>query len=275
MNPEEWFCLRLTATESGILPMSEINAVKAQISEDQYMQEYECSFEAAILGAFYGIEMRIATEEKRVTEVAYDPSLPTHTAWDLGYRDDTAIWWYQVIAGEIHIIDYHAVSGASIQELAKVITQKPYHYGTHYLPHDARAKTLAAQGKSIIEQLGEYLGVQNLRIVPDLSVQDGIQAVRQMLSRCWFDERKCMEGIEALRQYEREFDEDKKAFRATPKHNWCSHPADAFRMLAIAWRDEPVVRTAPSERPLIVGPGNTATLNDMWASHKRIRRSRI
>ena len=275
MNPEEWFCLRLTATESGILPMSEINAVKAQISEDQYMQEYECSFEAAILGAFYGIEMRIATEEKRVTEVAYDPSLPTHTAWDLGYRDDTAIWWYQVIAGEIHIIDYHAVSGASIQELAKVITQKPYHYGTHYLPHDARAKTLAAQGKAIIEQLGEYLGVQNLRIVPDLSVQDGIQAVRQMLSRCWFDERKCMEGIEALRQYEREFDEDKKAFRATPKHNWCSHPADAFRMLAIAWRDEPVVRTAPSERPLIVGPGNTATLNDMWASHKRIRRSRI
>jgi hypothetical protein len=239
------------------------------------MQEYECSFEAAILGAFYGIEMRIATEEKRVTEVAYDPSLPTHTAWDLGYRDDTAIWWYQVISGEIHIIDYHAVSGAGIQELAKVITQKPYHYGTHYLPHDARAKTLAAQGKSIIEQLGEYLGVQNLRIVPDLSVQDGIQAVRQMLSRCWFDERKCMEGIEALRQYEREYDEDKKAFRATPKHNWCSHPADAFRMLAIAWRDEPTVRTAPSERPLIVGPGNTATLNDMWASHKRVRRSRI
>lgn len=224
LAPKEWFLLRLTATDSGILPQSELDAVKAQITTDQYMQEYECSFEAAILGAYYGVEMREASDQGRITAVPYDPSIPTYTAWDLGYRDDTAIWWYQVVRNEIHIIDYYAVSGASISDIAKVVLEKPYHYGKHYLPHDARAKTLAAQGKSVIEQLAEFLGLANIGVVPDLGVQDGIQAVRMTLPKCWFDELKCHDGIEALRQYEREFDEDKKAFRTTPKHNWCSHP---------------------------------------------------
>ena len=275
MNPEEWFSLRLKASDSGILPQSEIDAVKAQISEDQFMQEYETNFEAAIIGAFYGVEMRMAADDGRITEVKYDPSLSTYTAWDLGYRDDTAIWWYQVVKGEIHIIDYHSVSGASIPEIAKVVLKKPYHYSKHYLPHDARAKTLAAQGKSIIEQLGEFLGLSNLAIVPDLSVQDGIQAVRMTLPRCYFDEEKCLEGIEALRQYQREWDEDKKSFRSSPKHDWTSHGSDAMRMLAIAWRDEPSKRMNAAERPLMVGPGNTATLNDMWAGQRRARRTRI
>ena len=275
MNPEEWFSLRLKASDSGILPQSEIEAVKAQISEDQFMQEYETNFEAAIIGAFYGVEMRMAADDGRITEVKYDPSLSTYTAWDLGYRDDTAIWWYQVVKGEIHIIDYHSVSGASIPEIAKVVLKKPYHYTKHYLPHDARAKTLAAQGKSIIEQLGEFLGLSNLAIVPDLSVQDGIQAVRMTLPRCYFDEEKCLEGIEALRQYQREWDEDKKSFRSSPKHDWTSHGSDAMRMLAIAWRDEPSKRMNAAERPLMVGPGNTATLNDMWAGQRKTRRTRI
>jgi hypothetical protein len=152
---------------------------------------------------------------------------------------------------------------------------KKYHYEKHFLPHDARAKTLAAQGKSIIEQLGESLGMSNMAIVPDLGVQDGIQAVRQTLPKCWFDERKCGEGIEALRQYEREYDEDNKSFRSKPKHNWCSHPADAFRMLAVAWRDEPSRLVINTNRPLVVGPGNTATLNDMWAAQRRPKRTRI
>ena len=275
MNPEEWFSLRLKASDSGILPQSEIDAVKAQISEDQFMQEYETNFEAAIIGAFYGVEMRMAADDGRITEVKYDPSLSTYTAWDLGYRDDTAIWLYQVVKGEIHIIDYHSVSGASIPEIAKVVLKKPYHYMKHYLPHDARAKTLAAQGKSIIEQLGEFLGLSNLAIVPDLSVQDGIQAVRMTLPRCYFDEEKCLEGIEALRQYQREWDEDKKSFRSSPKHDWTSHGSDAMRMLAIAWRDEPSKRMNAAERPLMVGPGNTATLNDMWAGQRKTRRTRI
>jgi len=265
---DDWFLLELPASRSGLLPATELDAARSQLSKDQFDQEYECSFEAAILGAFYGTEMREATEAGRICRVDYQPEVPVHTAWDLGYRDDTAIWWYQVIRGEIHVIDYYAVSGANISELAAVVTGKPYRYGKHYLPHDAKAKTLAAQGKSIIEQLAEYLGINSLAIVPDLSVQDGIQAVRQMLPQTWFDAERCNEGIEALRQYQREYDEDKKAFRQTPRHDWCSHPADAMRMLAIAWRAEPTVRAPDRIKPLMVGPENTVTLNDMWATAK-------
>jgi hypothetical protein len=274
-SPDEWFLLRLPASTSGLLPESELAAARAQLSEDQYLQEMECSFEAAILGAYYGTEMREATEQGRITPVDYDKSLPVHTAWDLGFRDDTAIWWYQVIRGELHILEYYGVSGANISDLAAVIKSKPYKYGKHYLPHDARAKTLAAAGKSVIEQLAEYLGINNMAIVPDLGVQDGIQAVRQVLPRCWFDAVKCEDGIEALRQYQREYDEDKKAFRDRPRHDWCSHPADAFRMLAVAWRLEPTVKAPNVIKPLMVGSQNEVTLNDMWASHKTTRSARL
>ena len=274
-SPDEWFLLRLPASTSGLLPESELAAARAQLSEDQYLQEMECSFEAAILGAYYGTEMREATEQGRITPIEYDTSLPVHTAWDLGFRDDTAIWWYQVIRGELHILEYYGVSGANISDLAAVIKSKPYKYGKHYLPHDARAKTLAAAGKSVIEQLAEYLGINNMAIVPDLGVQDGIQAVRQVLPRCWFDSVKCEDGIEALRQYQREYDEDKKAFRDRPRHDWCSHPADAFRMLAVAWRLEPTVKAPNVIKPLMVGSQNEVTLNDMWASHKTTRSQRL
>ena len=272
---KDWFLLTLKASTSGLLPDSELKAAASQISEDQYLQEYECSFEAAIRGAFYGLEMRVAQDEGRIRSVPYDPALQTFTAWDLGYKDDTAIWWYQMARNEIRVIDFHAVSGSSIQELANVITSKPYHYAKHFLPHDAKAKTLAAQGKSIIEQMGEYLGMQNLAIVPDLSVQDGIQAARMMLPKVYFDQERCHAGIESLRQYQREYDEDKKAYRATPRHDWTSHAADAFRMLAIAWRNEPAKAIINHDRPLLVGAGNTATLNDMWAAQRKPRRQRI
>jgi len=273
--PDEWFVLRLPASESGLLPQSELNAAKAQLSEDQYLQEYECSFEAAILGAFFGTEMRQA--EPRINErVVFEPGYPVHTAWDLGYRDDTAIWWYQVVGGEVRVIDFYAVSGADIRAIAEVVVNKGYQYGKHYLPHDARAKSLQT-GRSIVEQLADHLGINHLSVVPNIGLQDGIQAIRQMLPRTWFNSVKCGDGIEALRQYQREYDEDKKAFRASPRHDWTSHPADAFRMLAVAWRAEPSAQRPLESKTLIVGPQNEVTLNDMWQVHERSvsRRARI
>lgn len=273
--PDEWFVLRLPASESGLLPQSELNAARAQLSEDQYLQEYECSFEAAILGAFYGTEMRQA--EPRINErVVFTEGYPVHTAWDLGYRDDTAIWWYQVVGGEVRVIDFFAVSGADIRAIAEVVVNKGYTYGKHYLPHDARAKSLQT-GRSIVEQLADHLGIGSLSVVPNIGLQDGIQAVRQMLPRTWFNSVRCGDGIEALRQYQREYDEDKKAFRASPRHDWTSHPADAFRMLAVAWRQEPAAQKPLESKVLIVGPQNEVTLNDMWQVHDRSvsRRARI
>ena len=273
--PDEWFVLRLPASDSGLLPQSELNAAKAQLSEDQYLQEYECSFEAAILGAFFGTEMRQA--EPRINErVVFEPGYPVHSAWDLGYRDDTAIWWYQVVGGEVRVIDFFAVSGADIRAIAEVVVNKGYTYGKHHLPHDARAKSLQT-GRSIVEQLADHLGINHLSVVPNIGLQDGIQAIRQMLPRTWFNSVKCGDGIEALRQYQREYDEDKKAFRASPRHDWTSHPADAFRMLAVAWRAEPSAQRPLESKTLIVGPQNEVTLNDMWQVHERSvsRRARI
>ena len=274
--PDEWFLLRLPASVSGLLPNSELAAAKAQLSEDQYLQEYEVSFTASILGSFYGSELRQAEDQGRIGQVPYDSSLPVYTAWDLGYRDDTAVWFFQLTRNEVRCIDFFAVSGADIHDIAETITSKPYRYGKHYLPHDARAKSLQT-GRSIIEQLAGALEAKNLAVVPDIGLQNGIQAVRLTLPRVWFDAEKCREGIEALRQYQREYDEDKRSFRQSPRHDWTSHPSDAFRMLAVSWREISDKSPALEPRPLMVGPQNTVTLNDMWAVHDRSvsRRARI
>ena len=275
--PSEWFLLRLPASSSGLLPAPELAAAKAQLSEDQYLQEYECSFEAAILGAFYGTEMRQAQDQGRIGQISYDANLPVYTAWDLGYRDDTAIWFYQVLRGEVRVIDFFAVSGADIHYIAEAVRKKPYDYARHYLPHDARAKSLQT-GRSIVEQLASYLDIKKLAVVPDIGLQSGIQAVRMMLPRVYFDAEKCHDGREALRQYQREYDEDKKAYRQSPRHDWTSHPSDAFRMLAVSWQEQSDKSpTTVEPKPLIVGPENTVTLNDMWAVHDRStsRRARI
>jgi phage terminase large subunit len=275
-SPQEWFLLRLPASTSGILPSSELAAAQAQLLPDQYAQEYLCSFDAAIQGAFFGTEMRDAEQQGRICQVPYDKSMPVYTAWDLGYRDDTAVWFYQLGRGEIRVIDFFAVSGADIHEIAGVVLGKGYRYERHYLPHDARAKSLQT-GKSVIEQLAFHLDVSKLAVVPDIGLQSGIQAVRMILPRVWFDSEKCREGIEALRQYQREYDEDKKAFRQSPRHDWTSHPSDAFRMLAVSWQEIADKTPALEPKPLMVGPQNTVTLNDMWQVHDRTvsRRARI
>lgn len=259
-----WYSKTLRASQTGLLPSEELEDAKKSMSEDQYLQEFECDFESAILGAYFGKEMRSITDAGRITNVDYDPLFPVHTAWDLGYSDDTTIWFYQVVHGEIHLLDYHSSNGQNIPYYVDVIKSREYKYGTHWLPHDARAKTLASGGKSIIEQLSEKIDIKSFRIVPSLSLQDGIQAVRMALTRSWFD-HKCIDGIECLKQYQREYDDDKKMFRDKPRHDWTSHGADSFRMLSIAWREEE--KALPIDGPirgLSVGKENDATLNDMW-----------
>ena len=265
-----WYIATLPASATAILDADELRAARSMMSDDQYQQEFECSFDAAIMGAFYGKEFGQAEREGRITEVMVDAAVPIHTAWDLGYRDDTAIWFYQVVRGEVHIIDFYASSGDTIEHYAKILKEKEYNYGLHWLPHDARAKTLASGGKSIIEQMAEHLGYASLRIVPNLDLQDGIQAARVMMDRAWFDATRCEAGIEALKQYQREYDEDKKAFRKIPRHDWTSHAADAFRMLAVAWSDEAPRDDKPKAQPILaVGEISTYTMDDAWRDAPR------
>ena len=228
-----WFTAMLKASDTSILDQEELDEARRTMGDDRYEQEFECSFEAAIQGAYYAKEMKEATEDSRITRVPYDRAASVITAFDLGIGDSTAIWFAQFVGQEIRIIDYYENSGVGLDHYAKVLLDKEYHYEQHILPHDVQVKELGT-GKSRLETL-DALGIRNIEIAPKLAVDDGIQAARSMLARCWFDEEKCSRGIEALRQYRRGFDEKNKAWRGRPLHDWTSHGADAFRYLAVGY----------------------------------------
>lgn len=245
LDPGGWFAQRLRASETGILDAAELADARGDMTAEQYEQEMECSFEAAILGSIYGRDIAALASAGRITVVAYDPSLPVHTAWDLGYYDSTTCWMYQVVpgSGELHIIDYFEGSGLSVADYCAKLDERPYKWGIHWLPHDARAKTLASGGRSVVEQMAEHLGGPgSLRIAPHLSVSDGIQAVRMLMQsgKLWIDATLCEEPLEALKQYQYEWDDARKKFRDSPRHDWTSHTADALRMLAVSWRSAKV-----------------------------------
>ena len=231
-----WFCAMHKASETHILDEEELAEALRTMGEDRYAQEFECSFEAAIQGAYYGTEMKRVTEEGRIMRVPYDRALGVITAWDLGVGDSTAIWFAQVVGSgaEFRIIDYYENSGVGLDHYARVLQDKGYIYDSHILPHDVQVKELGT-GKSRLETL-DALGIRPVEVAPKLMVDDGIQAVRSMLDKCYFDAERCDRGIEALRQYQRDFDEKGKTWRGRPKHDWTSHGADAMRYLAVGYR---------------------------------------
>lgn len=230
-----WFRAMLRASETGLIPPGELEAARAIMTAEQYAQEWECSFDAAIIGAYYGREIAEAEEAKRIGHVPADPALKVHTAWDLGIGDSTAIWFFQVAANQIRVIDHYEASGHGLPHYAAVLAAKGYQYGHDYLPHDAKARDLGT-GRTRIETFRELTG-RVPRVLRAGKVMDGINAARVTMARCWFDESKCREGLEALRQYRADFDEKKRVFRDEPRHDWTSHTADAFRYMAMAWRE--------------------------------------
>jgi phage terminase large subunit len=240
-NDPEWYAASFRASETEIIPKKELDAARAIMSEDEFNQEFECSFEAAIQGAYYAEQMKRA-KERRVCIVDHEPDLLVHTAWDLGFDDATAIIFYQKLGKEIRIIDYAEHNGESLMFYATLLQTKGYTYGTHFLPHDAGHKQITT-GKSIEEQLNE-LGVIGTTIVPMLGVDHGIQAVRSIFSRLFFDKDKCGLLIECLTQYHKEWDDERKVFRSKPEHDWTSHAADALRYLALGFQEE-IVQDVP------------------------------
>jgi len=230
----DWFALMLRDSDTGLLPANELAAARAEMTPEQYSQEFECSFEAAILGSYYGREMAEADMAGRITAVDYEPELDVHTAWDLGIGDSTAIWCWQIAGGEIRVIDHYEAHGQALPHYAAVLASKPYRYGWDYVPHDAKVRELGT-GRTRVETL-RSLG-RKPRLVPGHEVMDGINAARLTIPRCWFDAEACRDGLEALRQYRADYDDKARVFRDRPKHDWTSHTADAFRYLAMAWRE--------------------------------------
>jgi phage terminase large subunit len=242
----KWFYLELKASQTGILPRSELDDARKTMTEDQFEQEYECSFEAAVQGAFYGAELKRAKEEGRIANVAWDRYVDVHTAWDLGVEDSTAIIFFQLVGREIHVIEVYEGSGVGLDHYAEVLRSKPYKYGKHYFPHDVQARELGAPGaRSRVETL-KLLGI-TATVVANIGLMDGINAVRRVFDRFWFDAVNAKTLVEALSLYRRDFDEKNKTFRTKPLHDWTSHLADAARYLAVGIPSSPA-KNLPIDR---------------------------
>lgn len=232
---EGWFSLMLKASETGLINEQELWDARSQMGPDRFEQEYECSFEAAIQGAYYADALKHVRDEGRIGKVPYERGMAVHTSWDLGVSDATAIWFLQTVGREVRVIDYYEGSGVGLDEYARMLKDKGYVYGTHYLPHDIQVRELST-GKSRLETL-HNLGLSDVVVVPAHNVNDGINAVRRLLDRCWFDEERCKRGLECLWQYRKDWDDRGKVWRNNPLHDWTSHGADAFRMFAGGWAE--------------------------------------
>lgn len=233
-NPK-WFSQVLSVDDTKILSAEAIEEERsAGMPEEVVQQEFFCSFDAALVGSYYGDQMAKALEEDRITDVPYEPRLEVHTAWDLGVGDSTAIWFYQVHGYEVRVIDYYEASGEGLPHYAKILKEKDYVYGNHYGPHDLEVRDFSS-GVSR-KQTAAALGIK-FKIVPKLSIEDGIDAVRSLLRRCVFDDDRCHRGIEALRQYKKSWNDKMRCYNSHPDHDWTSHAADAFRYLAVSLRE--------------------------------------
>jgi hypothetical protein len=272
----DWFAQLQTIDDTGVVSRAHIaeqrreyHAVFGEEAGDALIeQEYWCSWSAAVLGAYWARELECAENDGRIRAVDPEPRLPVHTSWDLGIGDATAIWWWQVAGREIRILDHYEAHGQGLEHYAKLVLGKPYTRGRDYVPQDARVRELGT-GRTRIEIMAA-LGLDP-RLVPAHKLMDGIHAVRGTLPRCWFDSGRCAKGLTFLRQYRADYDDKAKTFRDTPRHDFTSHSADAFRYLCMAWREE--AADVPSQpRTLFDQP--KFTLNDLFEEYEREERER-
>jgi phage terminase large subunit len=261
-----WFAEILTAEDTGALSaealaeaLSEYRSLYGEdAGQAMFDQEMMCSFNAALLGTFYGREMTDVRNEDRIIEVEAMPDQLVHTAWDLGVGDDTSIWWWQNRGQQLVLLDHYAASGHGLEHYLDQIEQREKKYdwkrGSAYVPHDAKVKEWGS-GRTRVETMSA-LGLRPI-LVPLATIDDGINAVRRTLPLCVFHPRCEDGGISALEQYRREWDDEKKCFTQKPLHDWSSNPADAFRYLSQAWRPAPrLVPKSPIVRGWHIPPPN-------------------
>lgn len=283
-NPDVWFAEKSSIYDTGALTQAQLDEAlgdyQSLYGDDQglalFQQEYECSFDAAIMGAFYGREIAEIRKSGRIAPIEAVPWKPIHRAWDIGVRDDTSIWFFQVVGNRVFVLDcYTDNGGPGVEYYAQIVRERcealgvDWSTGTDFVPHDARVKEWGVGRTRIEQMIDEKLSPV---VCPDASKLDGINAARTTLKRAVFHDR-CddgeMGGFSALTMYRREWDDDKKAFKSTEVHDWSSHLADAFRYLSLSWKTIPdiVVPEAPKQPP----PGYIAPPPVVQPSSGRIR----
>jgi phage terminase large subunit len=236
-----WFHQVLTADDTKredgtpVMPLSEIDSLRRQgTDEDLIQQEYYCAFSGATQGAYYGNLMKLAQAEGRIKRVPWEPRFPVTSWWDLGRNDANVIWFTQDLDREVHVIDCYANTQQGLGHYVKFVRDKDYTYTRHVMPHDINVTEYSSNVKRI--DVARSLGLKNITVAPKLHITEGIEAVRTLLPRCYFDQGKCEKGILALQEYHKEWDDEKYSFSDTPVHDWASNYADAFRTGAIVDR---------------------------------------
>lgn len=230
---DDWAARVFKASETGILTRKELLDAYQDMGRSKYEQEFECSWDAAVEGAIYAREIEEARAQNRIRPLAWNKLVPVNTAWDLGWDDATAIWFFQHVGEQINVIDYYEASGADLSHYADILADKRYRYGYHLFPHDVAVHELGS-GKSR-ESILRSLGIR-VTVVPKHSPWDGISAAQAMFSQCVFDETRCADGLDRLALYRREMNEKLGVLRQNPVHDWTSHGADAWRTLAVGRR---------------------------------------
>ncbi len=272
-NPK-WYCQLLTVNHTKRpdgSPVISADAIQdereAGMDEDMIQQEYYCSFDAANQGAYYGNQFKKIDEENRIAVIPYEPALPVETFWDLGVGDSNSIWFVQRVANEFRIIDFYEHNNVGLDHYIPFVLGLPYDYKEHWAPHDIQVREFTS-GTSRLEA-AKRMGIK-FKVVPNISIEDGIDATRRVLNKCWFDNSKKTKrsdmglrgvgyGINALRSYHKEYDEKKKTYKNTACHDWSSHAADAFRYFAVATRPKLTMTDALKLAKQNSSRGNTQT----------------
>jgi hypothetical protein len=238
-----WFAELLPATVTGVFTAEALAVERREMMREygpddgdaRYRQEYECSFAAGLLGAYYARQIEEAEASGRIGHVPHDPRHPVFTAWDIGMHDPTAIWIVQTIGAEIRAIGYIENSGVGVDWYIRELDKLPYKWARHYWPHDGAIEEFGT-GKSR-KAVAEGLGLSNIEILPrplSNAVDDGINQGRMLIPQTRFDKAKCERGIECLRNYRRQWDETRRCYLDKPWHSWASHGADSWRYLGMA-----------------------------------------
>jgi len=235
-NDKNWFCELLTVDQTRAIPQDVLDQERKEIirlygNDALFRQEYYCDFTVPIAGAYYADNIIQAYADGRVGKVPYEPRIPVNTYWDLGVNDRNSIWFVQNVGAEYRVIDFLEGSGQGLPFYIKALKEKPYIYGQHWGPHDIQVKEYST-GVTRIDT-AKSLGI-NFNIAPRLSIEEGIDAVRNVFSKCWFDQEKCKDGLNSLKNYHKTYDEKRKTYLNHPYHDWSSNAADAFRYMAVS-----------------------------------------
>jgi hypothetical protein len=286
-----WYAELLTNDDTGVFTADEMRQELLRLQAlhgDDYgralwAQEYFCSFDAAIPGAIWADCIVKAETEGRIVDFEVNREALVNSGWDLGRTDSTAIWFYNLCGRQIDLFDYHESNLKDIPFYVELLRDKAKQhgikYGTHWLPHDARPRTLAAGGKSILQQFRDaahkYPELGRFAICKRLDRQEGIQAVRATLPLCRFHNSHCEAGIEVLRHYHREWDEELQMFKDSPKHDWASHGADAMRVVGLSWKfAHPTAPEAPLMDRIMASNPTRQTFGVLKQQHFDRMRSR-